>query len=55
MVLGKLAQTMSEYEQFLGVILLTVGAIVIVGLLLSVLVVAFIGLRGLWRMEHDHE
>ena len=46
---------MSEYEQFLGVILLTTGVIVIIGLLLSALVVSFIGLRELWRMEHDHE
>ena len=46
---------MSEYEQLIGVILLTLAAIVIVGLLLSALVAAFIGLRGLWRMEHDHE
>ena len=40
---------MREYEQFLGVILLTVGAIVIVGLLLSVLVIMIFGLRELWR------
>lgn len=48
-------QTMSEYEQFIVDILLTTGVIVIIGFLLSALVVAFIGLRELWRTDHDHE
>lgn len=44
---------MSEYEQFIGVILLTAVVFVLIGLLLSAFVIMAICLYKLWRCNRE--
>lgn len=47
--------SMSQYEQFIGVILLTAVVIVLLGALLSALVFVLLGLREMWRKENEND
>lgn len=44
---------MGEYTQFIGVILFTAVTFALLGVLLSALVVTFLGLREIWKEKKD--